>query len=109
MRLRVDGSYRLGYPVQAGLRYSQYLLLEHGIAPSTPPPASPVPVPATTPTPTPPFTATVSLLPLPTPPLAPAPPPAPDVTYLSLTEACHVVVTCLRHELGQYAFYTVRI
>lgn len=101
MRLRVDCSYRLGYPVQAGLRYSQYLLVEHGIPPSTPPPpASPVPAPA--PVPIPP--STVHLLPLPTPPPAPAPPPVAEVTYLSLTEACGVVITCLRQELGQSTY-----
>lgn len=103
MRLRVDGSYRLGYPVQTGLRYSQYLQVEHGIPPSTPPPVPPPasPVPAPAPVPIPP--STVHLLPLPIPPPAPPPPPVPEVTYLSLTEACGVVITCLRQELGQYA------
>ncbi|XP_054271198.1 tuberin isoform X2 [Macrosteles quadrilineatus] len=62
LRLRVDSSYRLGYPGSAGPRYSQYLLVG---APRTPP-ASPGPF---------------------------------DITYLSLTQACNALITCLRQEL----------
>ncbi|XP_046660607.1 LOW QUALITY PROTEIN: tuberin-like [Homalodisca vitripennis] len=79
MRLRVDGNYRLGYPVsQSGqtgpIRYSHYLLVEHSPPPATPP----VPLPVTP---------------------APLTYPAPEVTYLSLSPACLAYITCLRREL----------
>lgn len=73
LRLRVDSSFRLGYPQQnAGMRYSPYLIVEHRCAPPSPPP-----------------------------PTSPAPGayPAAEVTYISLTLACRAVVTCLIQEL----------